>query len=129
MGGYFIDTEKKIKGLRSPDLFPFELDQQLSAVCNKLGIGGLSQFEGQSTDELMAIVDLPDEAAEALGRSSESKWFSPTVGLEFIKKLKAHKRTSRETLWDDVLGELAKFEAFLSACKKAKVRWRLVVDV
>lgn len=129
MSGYFVETEKNIKGLQSPDLFPYDVDQQLSTVCKKLRIKGLSQFEGQSTAEQMAMTDLPEEAIEAFADSSKPKWFSPTLGLEFVKKVKAYKRTSSETLWDEVLGDLAKLETVLTACKKAKVRWRLVVDV
>lgn len=101
-------------------------EENLVALCKKLGLRTLDDFVVMSQDDLSDWLE--EDIDQPVGE--EDQWFTADEGLEFVAALSAHIKAHPKTVKDAAgcLEDLAEYSAVLEKARLADVKWRLNLD-
>jgi len=101
----------------------------LDVLCENTGLTKLDGFLGHSLDELADLMgddmELPDE------EETESKWFAPQEGIEFMDALIAAVRKNSDSISYavDVVKDLEEYKDVLVKAAAIGAKWHLSLDI
>ena len=145
----YLATDPPLNGveLNNDRVFVAEIvadDKALAALCEKLGVRSLADF--QSSDPKMLAAFIRNEAMlqRMMAKMPPVKWFDPSEALPTVRALRDHYRTARfiqergckpagKSKWepldrtDDLIAEFDDLESVLSEAAKAGARFRIYI--
>ncbi len=106
---------------------------RLNALCAAQGLPPLDSFLGQSMDDFADFLDEDIPLPE--GEDGAEKWFDPQEGIRLITALIAAIQANPAALGgsaeavEEVLEDLAEYQAVLAQAAAIKARWYLALDI
>jgi hypothetical protein len=96
----YIATDRKIDGvqLNNDRVFLAKLvgdPASMGALCSKLGVASLCDFQSYDPQTLAEFIDDPDKRAAAIAKAQPIRWFNPSEALPTVKALQVHFEQTR----------------------------------